>query len=59
MIKKFDQIKLSILQASKIIEKQCLRYKSKVSNREYDKSYDQHFFRKTMRNYNDKRLWMK
>jgi hypothetical protein len=30
-----------------------------VGNRDYEKSHDQQFFRRTLKSYDEKRLWMK
>lgn len=59
MIKKFELLKGQFFSSSQVLNFQNHLYHTQVSNRDYDKMHEQLFFKKTLKAYDAKRLWMK
>jgi hypothetical protein len=52
-------LKGNLVESERVLEFQGRIYGSNVANRDFDKMHEQQFFRKTLKSYDEKRLWMK
>lgn len=59
MIRKFETLKVHLIEVQRELDLQTKFYGNNIDNREFEKSNEQEFFKRTLKSYDEKRLWMK